>query len=162
MEYHPLVEKIKSILKERGVWFESFEHEPVRTSEDAARIRDGYSLGQGAKAIIVRVKLAGGGESFAMLVLSGDRRFDNEKVKRLLGAKDVRFAAQNEIRSIGEGVEAGGIPPFGNLFGIKVIADPKLLSNKKIVFNAGDRRYSIAMESKDYVEIVGPEVAPIT
>ncbi len=158
MEYHVVVQKIKDLLEKNGVWFETFEHRPVRTSEEAARIRPGYSLKQGAKAIIVRIKAKGGVRFYSMLVLPGDMRFDSEKVKELLGAKDIRFATEEEIKQITGGVETGGVPPFGNLFNLRVIVDPELFKNEKIIFNAGDRRFSIAMKSNDYRNIVNPEV----
>ena len=50
MTYHPVVEKIKDLLTQRGAWFETFEHAPVRTSEEAAKVRTGgegyYCSGQ--------------------------------------------------------------------------------------------------------------------
>ena len=54
--YHLVVKKIISLLEDNECWFETFEHAPVRTSEEAADIRTGYSIEQGAKALIVRVK----------------------------------------------------------------------------------------------------------
>lgn len=161
-EYHPLVEKIRRFLAEDNCWFECFEHEPVRTSEEAARVRTGYRLHQGAKAMIVRVKNSEQDKRFVMLVFPADLRFDNDKVKTLLSIKDVRLATEQEVSSITDGVELGGVPPFGNLFGLEVIADKKLFKNEKIVFNAGDRRFSIAMRSEDYQKLVKPSVADIT
>lgn len=160
MEYHKTVNKIIDLLKSRGLWFETFEHEEVRTSEEAAKTRTGYFLEQGAKAIIVRVKTSGG-KYFAMLVLPGDRRFDTDKVERLFKAKDIRFATEEEVGEITDGVQPGGVPPFGNLFNLKVVVDPSLFENEKIVFNAGDRKYSIAMRSEDYKILVKPEINDI-
>ena len=56
MEYHEITKKIIDLLTLKGAWFETFEHEAVRTSEEAAKTRPGYSLQQGAKAMIIRVK----------------------------------------------------------------------------------------------------------
>lgn len=161
MEYHKITKQITDILKENNLWFETFEHESVRTSEEAAKIRPGYDLNQGAKAMIVRVKISGSNKKFVMLVLPGDLRFDNSKVKNIFGAKDIRFATESEILEITKGVQVGGVPPFGNLFGLEVIADPKLFENEKIIFNAGDRRFSIAMFSKDYEAVVKPQITSI-
>ena len=69
MSYHPLTEKIKKIITDAGREFETFEHEPVRTSEEASRVRTGYNIDQGAKSIIVRVRKPGEGKVFAMFVL---------------------------------------------------------------------------------------------
>ncbi|MGH7246117.1 MAG: YbaK/EbsC family protein, partial [Candidatus Levyibacteriota bacterium] len=111
MQYHPTVEKIKTLLASNNTWFETFEHKPVRTSEEAAKLRTGYTQQQGAKALIVRIKKKDGAKEFVMIVLPGDKRFDNEKAKEVLGAKDIRFATEEEISEITQGIEIGGIPP---------------------------------------------------
>lgn len=162
MNYHKVISQITDILKYHDVWFETFEHEPVRTSEEAAKIRTGYSLHQGAKAMIVRVKITNTNKKFVMLVVPGDLRFDNDKVKGIFKAKDIRFATEEEVATITDGVQPGGVPPFGNLFGIEVLVDPLLLGNEKIVFNAGDRRFSVGMKSADYRSLVNPQVISIT
>ncbi|MGI5826763.1 MAG: YbaK/EbsC family protein [Patescibacteria group bacterium] len=149
------------MLLENQCWFECFEHEPVRTSEEASKVRTGYTLKQGAKALIVRVK-SKNESSFVMLVFPADLRFDKNKVKALLDVKDIRFATEEEVSTITQGVEVGGVPPFGNLFGLEVYVDPKLFDNEKIIFNAGDRRFSIAMVSSDYQKLVNPLVKDIT
>ncbi|MCR4329416.1 MAG: hypothetical protein NUV65_02620 [Candidatus Roizmanbacteria bacterium] len=159
MTYHPTVQTILLLLKNHSLWFETFEHEPVRTSYEAAHIREGhYTLNQGAKALIVRVKKSGTEPFFVMLVLSGDSRFDGKKVKKLLNVRDIRFATTEEVADVTKGIEPGGVPPFGNLFGLDVLVDPQLLKNEMIIFNAGDRSYSIAMKSDDYIALVQPRI----
>ncbi|MGH7868047.1 MAG: YbaK/EbsC family protein [Candidatus Dormibacteraceae bacterium] len=160
LEEHSIGQQIVKLLRENDCWFETFEHEPVRTSEEAAQIRDGYSLRQGAKALIIRAAIAGQGKKFLMLVVPGDRRFDEDKVKLLLNAKNIRFATEEEVESITEGVKPGGVPPFGNLFNLEVISDSSLYDMEKIVFNAG-RTFSIAVKPADYQRLVEPQVAGI-
>lgn len=161
MEYHPVIEKIKSILMEHGVAFDTFEHEPVRTSEEASKVRTGYTIDQGTKALIVRVIERGGVKKFVMLVVPGNKKFDPKKVKAATGFTDIRFATEDEVGRITEGVLPGGVPPFGNLFNLHVFADSTVFNNERIIFNAGDRRYSIGMPSKDYKDIVKPVVVDI-
>lgn len=162
MSYHPVTEKITGILTERNCWFETFEHEPVRTSEEASKVRTGYTADQGAKAIIARVKKAGEGKIFVMFVLQGSKKFDTAKIKEQFGLSDIRFALEEEVFKITDGVLPGGVPPFGNIFGLKVYVDRGLLQNEKIVFNAGDRSFSVGMKSADYVNIVNPLIGVIT
>lgn len=161
MDYHPVTKQITDLLKKNNCWFETFEHEPVQTSEEAAKVRTGYTLSQGAKAIIVRVKISNSEKKFVMLVMPGDKRFDNGKVKTIFGAKDIRFATVEEVVSLTGGVQTGGVPPFGNLFGLEVFADCKLFENEKIVFNAGDRRFSVAMRVENYKTLVNPKIESI-
>jgi Ala-tRNA(Pro) deacylase len=160
-EYHPVTDAIQNALRNGGHEYETFEHAAVRTSEEAAATRPGYGLHQGAKAIVVRVKGGDGGKRFLMLVFPADRRFDSKKAKTSLGLKEIRFATAEEISEITDGVEVGGVPPFGNLFGLDVVVDPALFENERIVFNAGDRRFSIAMNSRDYRDLVQPKVVEI-
>src|SRR3989339_2185229 len=162
MVYHPIVSKIKNILESNNYWHEAFEHEEVKTSLEAAKARPGYSLSQGAKAMILRVKNNRSDKRFMMLLLPGDLKFSNSKVKQFLQVKDIRFATAEEINKITEGVQIGGVPPFGNLFGLQVVVDKKLFNNKIIIFNAGDRKYSLAIKAEDYKKIVNPAIADIT
>ena len=157
-QYHPVVTKILASLSELDCWFETFEHQPVRTSEEAAQVRTGYSLDQGAKALIVRVKLQSGEKKFVMLVLSGSAKFDRTLVQATLQGRDIRFATPDEVAQITQGVELGGVPPFGNLFNLEVYVDPNLLKHEKIIFNAGDKRFSVAMQTADYLRLVKPTV----
>ena len=151
MDHHPVVQNIKDLLDSLQIKYEYFEHEPVRTSEEASKIRSGYTLKQGAKALMVKLSLRGGLEKFVMLVVPGDARFDNKKVKKLFDAKDTRFATEAEVGAITNGVLVGGVPPFGSLFGLQTYLDPAIEKNARIVFNAGDRRVSIALAVSDYI-----------
>jgi Ala-tRNA(Pro) deacylase len=153
--YHPLRQTIVDLLTAHSVWFETFEHAPVRTSKEAAVVRPEYTLSQGAKALVVRVK-QGGSKSFIQVVVPGDTTFDVKKLKQLFGFSDVRFATIDEVSAITHGVQPGGVPPFGNLFNLPVYVDDSLFLNEKIIFNAGDRAFSIGMCTKDYATIVKP------
>lgn len=160
MGEHPISQQIIDLLKEHTYWYDAFEHELVRTSEQAASLRPGYSFGQGAKALIVRAKVSGEGKKFFMLVMPADQKLDSGKAKKVLQSKDIRFATEEEVESITQGVRPGGVPPFGNLFGLQVVTDPMLYENEKIIFNAG-RNYSIAVKSADYKKLVSPLIANI-
>lgn len=162
MEYHATVKQITELLNSHTLWYETFTHLPVTTSEEAARTRPGYSLEQGAKALIVKIENRNKEREFCMFVLPAHLKLDSKKAKQALDIKNIRFASEEEITSITHGIQRGAIPPFGNLFNIRVYVDPLLFSNEKIVFNAGDRRFSIAMKSEDYKTIVKPIVIDLS
>ena len=157
---HPITQTIQDLLKKNSMEFKTFEHEPVRTSEEAGKVRPGYSIKHGAKAMILRIKSAEG-KRFVMIVFPADKKFDNNKIKVVLNAKDIRFASEQEVVEITSGVLPGAVPPFGNLFNLPVFVDPTLFDNEEIVFNAGDRSFSIAMKSQDLKTLVDPIVASI-
>lgn len=157
---HSIHQQIVDLLSQHNCWLEEFTHEAVRTSEEAALTRPGYTLQQGAKALIVRAKVPNQGKKFVMLVMPADQKFNNAKAKQALHAKDMRFATEDEVAELTNGVKPGGVPPFGNLFGLEVIADESLFKNEKIVFNAG-RNTSVGMKSADYKRLVKPIVSEI-
>jgi len=147
-------DRIIELLRSAGVDFRVIEHEPVRTSEEAAHVR-GTPLEQGAKALVLRA-----GDSFVMAVISAARRIDFQKLKHLLGTPKPSFASPHEVDEQ-TGCPPGGVPPFGNLFGLRVVMDPTLAELERIDFNAGERARSIEMSSADYIRIVRPEIADI-
>lgn len=158
---HPLTKQITDLLTSNSFWFETFTHDPVLTSEEAAKTRPGYTLQQGAKAIISKIQKRGSEEEFVMFVIPANLRLNSKKIKKDLDLKGLRFATEEEIDSLTNGVQRGAIPPLGNLFHIQVYVDPQLFLNEKIVFNAGDRRFSVAMSSIDYKNIVSPQIVDI-
>jgi prolyl-tRNA editing enzyme YbaK/EbsC (Cys-tRNA(Pro) deacylase) len=99
---------------------------------------------------------------FFMIVVPGDRQFDKTKLREATGYTDVRFASEEEVSEITGGVIPGGVPPWGTLFGLEVHVDEHVFDNERIIFNAGDRRVSIAMRSEDYRSLIAPHISPLT
>ncbi len=154
-------EKINQLLKDNNISYKEFRHEPVRTSEEAAKVRGDISITQGAKALIVKYKNKDKVYEFAMVIVPGDQRFDSKKVRGILGINKLSFATADEVFQITNGVIPGGVPPFGNLFGIKMIAEKTLLNNDEIAFNAGDRSISILMNSKNWLILCNPQIEDV-
>lgn len=158
--YNETVKRIEEFLKENGVMFKKFEHEPVITSKEANSLRAGYSLSQGTKALLVKGK-KGVNEKIFMVVVPGDKKFNVKKIRLHMSVRKVRFLTQDESDLITGGVLFGGIPPFGNIFGLDVLVDRGVFMNEEIIFNAGDRRVSIAIKPSDWKRLVNPIVADI-
>ncbi|MEK6963468.1 MAG: YbaK/EbsC family protein [Nanoarchaeota archaeon] len=141
------LDKIRSLFQQNNVPFKEFHHAPVRTSEEAAKIR-GVDVKTGAKAMVLKVD-----EEFIMCVLSAAKRLDSNKIRNLLGAKKVRFANPEELLEK-TGCEPGSVPPFGNLLSLPLYIDKSLLENEEINFNVGLVTDSMAISTKDYIKLV--------
>ena len=144
-------EKIKRILDEKNIKYALKAHEPVYTSEQAAKAR-GDSLKQGAKAMIVKTD-----KDFVLLVLSAEKRIDSKKVKKILNSKNTSFADVEKVKSFG--LVPGSVPPFGSVIGLKTYVDKSLLENEEISFNAGSLTNSIKMKLKDDLQVENPIVS---
>ena len=98
-------DKIKTFLDENNVSYEFKEHEPVRTSEEAATVR-GDDIRIGAKAMVLKAD-----NDFLMVVLSAAKKIDSKTLKEILGVKKLRFATPEEVMEK-TGCIPGGVPPF--------------------------------------------------
>ena len=144
-------ERVESLLNQHGIAFQVLRHEPVYTSEEAARIR-GTPLASGAKALICK-----GEDRFVMFVVPADRKLDSHAVRRAKGWRKLRFATREEVLEL-TGLAPGSIPPFGSLFGLPTLSDERLGDNEVINFNAGDHSISVSMRYADYVLAEKPEL----
>ena len=148
--------RIKKVLYENNIRYELLTHEPVYTSEQAAKMRGkGLEVGmqRGAKAMIFRVD-----EKYIQCIVPAHKIVDVKKVKVLLNVKKVKLASAEEVLKITD-CEIGSVPPFGNLFSLPVYCDPGLAD--EIDFNAGMHEKSITMKRSDWEKIVKPIIADI-
>jgi Ala-tRNA(Pro) deacylase len=142
-------DRLSERLTAAGVSFEVLKHEPVFTSEDAARVR-GTPLASGAKALVCKVD-----DRFVMFVVPADRRLDSKSIRRAWSAKSLRFADKDEVQHL-TGLAPGSIPPFGNLFSLPTFCDERLGEHSSINFNAGDHSISIRLGYADYLAVEQP------
>ena len=145
-----ILERLVALLDQHGVSHQVVRHEPVYTSEDAARVR-GTSLASGAKALVCRAD-----DRFVMFVLPADRRLASKLVRRAIGLRSLRFADREEVAQV-TGLPPGAISPFGSLFGLETWCDKRLAEQEVINFNAGDHAVSISMRYVDYERVEQPK-----
>ena len=147
-----IFEQILALLEKHNIPYRLTEHEPVRTSEEAARIR-GVALKTGAKAMIVRGK-----GDYYLLVLPADKQIDWKRVRALLHMSNLRFSTEEEAENVAH-VKMGSVPPFGNILGLPTYFDEGLFENDELNFNPGSTTHSIAMKSADLRTLISPIVA---
>lgn len=142
-------ETLVSFLKDQKVGFKIFEHKPVFTSRQAAKIR-GTLLNQGAKALVFLAD-----RQPIMVVVPGDKKVDLKAFKKRFKMRDLRMATPEEVERI-TGVKIGAVHPFGNLFKIPLFVDSNLSRNEEISFNAGLHEKSIVLKYQDYEKLTKP------
>ncbi len=147
-----VTKKVIELLRSKNIAFEILEHPPVTTSSEAAGARGSY-LSQGAKALIVRAN-----EQFYHLIISAAVPLDNNKLRKVLGTRRVRFATSEELFEL-TGCLPGAVPPFGNLFGLPVFMDDALLSEEIVYFNCGSHTVSLRMSRADLQSVTGAQIA---
>ena len=147
-----VLQRLTVLLESRRIGFDVLRHDPVFTSEEAARVR-GTPLASGAKALICKAD-----ERFVMIVLPADRKLDSKQVRKSQAVKSLRFASREEVEQL-TGLAPGSIPPFGSLFGLETWCDQRLADQERINFNAGDHAVSISLRYADFVSAEQPKLA---
>ena len=143
--------KAIELLASKGINFEKLEHAVVTTSSEASGAR-GSKLSQGAKAIIVKAN-----DQFYHLIISAAVPLDNNKLRKVLGTRRVRFATTEELFEL-TGCSPGAVPPFGNLFGLPVFMDNALMEEETVYFNCGSHTISLRMKRSDLAETTEAQI----
>ena len=138
------VNRIKKLFSEIGIKPLYLEHEPVITSEDAARTR-GFELRKGIKAIL----LTNGNDNWAIVNIPADKKVDAKKVAEHLGwsKSKIRMASAEEVVHK-TGCEIGAVPPFGHREMIAVLVDKGVYDSDENAFNIGLRTESVKIKSE--------------
>ena len=144
---HTVFSDITSLLDAHGIVYRTVHHEPTKTSEESAKAR-GEDIAIGGKAILLKVD-----ETFSLFVISAAKKVDSQKIKKLFGAKRLRFASADELMQLTHLVP-GCVPPFGRpVLPFELIIDTSILQNEKIAFNAGSLTDSVIMQTADYLRV---------
>ena len=151
-------EAIKNFLNSNKVNYKLFEHKQVKTSEEAASVRN-VPLSQGMKSLILIAKEKG----FVLCLVPGNRKIELKALRKILDAKDIRLADHEDVLRI-TGCEIGSVHPFGNLFKekLEIYIDKNVLDNKRVDFSVGTFVNSIEMELKDFLKLVKVKIEEFT
>ncbi len=146
------VKKLKDFLDSNGIKYVTIGHSRAYTAQEVAASSHipGKEL---AKTVMVKID----GE-MAMVVLPASRSVDFSLLKQTLEAKNVELATEQEFQGMFPECEVGAMPPFGNLYGMKVYVSKSLTEDEQIAFNAGSHTELIKLAYKDFENLVKPEV----
>lgn len=147
------VRKLREFLDAHGVKYVTISHSRAFTAMEIAA--SAHVSGK-VLAKTVMVKLDG---TMAMAVLPAHCRVDLEKLRVAAGAREADLATEAEFKDRFPDCEVGAMPPFGNLYEVKVFAAAELAADDEIAFNAGSHTELIRVPYRDYDRLVRPVVA---
>ena len=145
-----------SLLSDQGAKYRVVEHEAVGKCEAVSEIR-GTDLGQGAKALVCKVK-GNGVKKHVLAILAADLQADLSQLASHFGGLKASLASPAEVDTLTACV-FGAIPPFSFHPDLALVADPLLFERfDEIAFNAGLLEKSVIMDTQDYLRIARPEL----
>ena len=144
--------KLKEYLDSQKVPYQVLPHEEVYTSLETAQ-----SLHVPGKDL-AKVTMVKADDKLVMTVLPSTWKVDLQRCKEAFDASHVRLATEDEFKGSFPDCEVGAMPPFGNLYGIRVYVDRSLTEAEEIVFDGGTHQEGLKMRYKDFAALVNPVV----
>ncbi len=147
-----ILKKLVEFLDSNQIKYVNVTHSTSFTAQDVAQSAHipGKEM---AKSVVVWMD-----GTMAMAVLPASSMIDFNKLKEEAGAKSVELASESEFKDRFPECEVGAMPPFGNLFDIKVLVDKSLAEDKEISFNAGSHHELVRMAYADYERLTKPKL----
>ncbi len=144
--------KVREFLDLHLVRYVSLRHSPAFTAAEVAQ--SAHVSGRDfAKTVIVVIE-----DEMVMIVLPASRRVLLNDLREMLDTTHLRLATEAEFRDRFPDCELGAMPPFGNLYGMRVYVSSLLAEEKEIAFNAGSHTEIIKMSYADFDRLVKPLV----
>jgi Ala-tRNA(Pro) deacylase len=149
----PILKKLREFLDSKQVAYEVLSHRQAFTAQEIAEAQhvSGREL---AKVVMLRA-----GADLMMLVLPAAYRVDLELARQAVGHADAALATEEQFKDLFPQCEPGAMPPFGNLYGLRVYVDQTLTRDTEIVFNAGSHTQTVRMKYADFAKLVQPKIA---
>ncbi|WP_333011891.1 YbaK/prolyl-tRNA synthetase associated domain-containing protein [Kluyvera sichuanensis] len=149
-------QQLLNLLDHHQARYQVMAHEAVGKCEAVSEIR-GTALGQGAKALVCKVK-GNGVSQHVLAILAADQQADLAQLAQHIGGLKASLASPAEVDALTACV-FGAIPPFSFHPSLRLIADPLLFDRfEEIAFNAGSLEKSVILNTEDYLRIAQPEL----
>lgn len=146
-------EKVAEFLSKVGST-EVREFDESTKNASLAAVALGCTVGEIAKSVVFV------GPSTVVVVISGDRRVDTDKLARASGGP-VRVATPDEVRER-TGYPIGGVPPFPHIEGVRVLADSSLQRYRRVWAAAGAPNAVFAMDVDALLGLIGGGVCEVS
>ncbi len=151
--------RLCALLDREGAEYRLVEHTPEGRTELIAKIR-GNRLEQAIKSIVVQIRINKKKNSYCLANVPGDCSVDLERIRAHFDAAGTAVASREKAEGL-TGCVIGAIPPYAFDDRLSVLADPLILENEEVVFNAGRLDRSIFMRSADYIRTAKPQLTSI-
>ena len=145
-------QQLKEFLDRQQIAYTSVRHQAASTTQRIAAVAhvSGDAL---AKTVMITIDGA-----MAMAVLPAPQHLDIEKLRQAVAAQKIDLATEMAFVNRFPDCEAGAMPPFGNLYGMKVFLDKSLSLHNEIWFNAGTHSELLKMAIADFIGLIQPEI----
>lgn len=152
-------DRLISLLDTSSVDHKLIDHAPEGTTDAVCALR-GHPAAEAAKCIVLRVKVDKRTTRHVLAVVPGDRRVDLDAVRTLFAARYVGFSDAETAERLARAIP-GTVLPFSFDPELEVVADPDVVAQPRLYFNAARLDRSLLISGTDYARVAQPRVEPI-
>ena len=145
--------KLQSFLDENQVRYVTIAHSRAYTAQEIAAL-----VHVPGKNLVKVVMVEADGRPW-MVAMDSNHRVNLQRLKEAIGANEVRIEREAEFQELFEDCEVGAMPPFGELYGLPMVADGALWEDREIVFNGGTHSEVVKMAFVDWERLMKPQKA---
>ncbi|WP_328671753.1 YbaK/prolyl-tRNA synthetase associated domain-containing protein [Streptomyces sp. NBC_00322] len=153
-------ERLISLLDNTTTAYKLIDHEPEGTTETVSALR-GHPVSEAAKCLILIVKIDRRVTRYVLAVVPGDRRVDLNAIRTLFAARYAGFCDAATAERLAHAVP-GTVLPFSFDPELELVADPDVIAQPRLYFNAARLDRSLSISGADYARLAEPRVERIT
>ncbi|MGI5350608.1 YbaK/EbsC family protein [Streptomyces sp. CA-250714] len=159
MPYDDTYSRLIALLDDSATPYRLIDHLPEGSTETVSALR-GHPVSQAAKCLVLRAKLDRRTTRHVLAVVPGDRRVDLDAVRALFSARYVGVSDAATAERLARAVP-GTVLPFSFDPGLELVADPDVIAQPQLYFNAARLDRSLAIAGADYARLAQPRVEKI-
>ena len=144
---------ITKYLEQNHARYAVIPHRPAYTAQEEAAATH-VPGGAWAKSVVCMAN-----DELFLAVVPAPCTVDFDRLRRTIEADSVRLALESEFVPAYRECEPGAMPPFGPLFGQRVVVDSALATDPEIVFSGGSHGDAIRMPYREFERLSRPTIA---
>jgi Ala-tRNA(Pro) deacylase len=151
-----ILKRLTDFLDANQLKYVLIQHSPAFTAREVA-VSAHIPFREVAKTVVLNIE-----REHVLAILPATEMVDLNIIRESLCTNAVRLTNESEFNTLFPDCEVGAMPPFGNLFNMRVLVSASLTEDEYIAFNAGSHRDLIKLAYADFERLVKPTVIPFT
>jgi Ala-tRNA(Pro) deacylase len=145
--------------KDNHIPYREIEHAPGASTEEYHQAL-GCRYEQQLKCVFLKVIESSQTSSYAICAIPAQKKVNVKQIKRLLDAKEVKFATREELKAV-TGCDYGELAPTGKVFNVPLLLASDFMQEQEIFMNAGRVDISFVIHPDDLLKLEAPIVFEI-
>lgn len=138
---------LEQFLDTHQIPYEVFTHARTPTSLKTAAAAE-IEAGCLAKAVLLEDD-----SGYLMAVLPATHQLKLRKLRQEFG-RDLRMAAESEMKQVFKDCDVGAVPPVGAAYGMETVLDDSLTEHADLFLEAGDHQRLLHVKTKDFMSLL--------